>query len=170
MRTRTTGLRGFVAIAAASVLVLGACGTSGGGGSKQAQTSPGFAECDQKPNECNTGPTKQGGTITVALEKKIQNWNTIDADGNTFETGLINNAILQVPYHQLPDNSVAWNKVLLKEEPKLVKDDPQTIQYKIKDEAVWNDGTPISAKDFIMYWKFTNGKDCPDCTPASTTG
>jgi peptide/nickel transport system substrate-binding protein len=170
MRTRTTGLRGFVAIAAASVLVLGACGTSGGGGSNQAQTSPGFAECDQKPNECNTGPTKQGGTITVALEKKIQNWNTIDADGNTFETGLINNAILQVPYHQLPDNSVAWNKVLLKEEPKLVKDDPQTIQYKIKDEAVWNDGTPISAKDFIMYWKFTNGKDCPDCTPASTTG
>ena len=65
MRTRTTGLRGFVAIAAASVLVLGACGTSGGGGSNQAQTSPGFAECDQKPNECNTGPTKQGGTITT---------------------------------------------------------------------------------------------------------
>jgi peptide/nickel transport system substrate-binding protein len=65
---------------------------------------------------------------------------------------------------------VAWNKVLLSEEPKIVKDDPQTLQYKIKPEAVWNDGTPISAKDFIMYWKFTNGKDCPDCTPASTTG
>jgi peptide/nickel transport system substrate-binding protein len=170
MRTRTTGPRGFVAIAAASVLVLGACGTSGGGGNKPAQTSPGFAECDQKPNECNTGPTKQGGTITVALEKKIQNWNTIDADGNTFETGLINNAILQVPYHQLPDNSVAWNKVLLSEEPKIIKDDPQTIQYKIKPEAVWNDGTPMTAKDFIMYWKFTNGEACPDCTPASTTG
>lgn len=170
MRTRSTGLRGFVAIAAASVLVLSACGTGGGDNNNTQQTSPGFAECETKPNECNTGPTKQGGTITVALEKKIQNWNTQDADGNTFEVGLINNAILQVPYHQLPDNSVAWNKVLLAEEPKLIKDDPQTVQYKIKPEAVWDDGTPISAKDFIYYWKTGNGKDCPDCTPASTTG
>jgi peptide/nickel transport system substrate-binding protein len=170
MRTRSTGLRGFVAIAAASVLVLGACGTGGGGGNNTQQTSPGFAECETKPNECNTGPTKQGGTITVALEKKIQNWATFDADGNTFETGLINNAILQVPYHQLPDNSVAWNKVLLAEEPKVTQDDPQTVQYKIKPEAVWDDGTAISAKDFIFYWKITNGTDCPDCTPASTTG
>jgi peptide/nickel transport system substrate-binding protein len=170
MRTRSTGLRGFVAIAAASVLVLSACGTEGGGGTDTQQTSPGFAECETKPNECNTGPTKQGGTITVALEKKIQNWNTQDADGNTFETGLINNAILQVPYHQLPDNSVAWNKVLLAEEPKLTNQDPQTIQYKIKPEAVWNDGTPITAKDFIYYWKTGNGTSCPDCTPASTTG
>jgi peptide/nickel transport system substrate-binding protein len=170
MRTRSTGLRGFVAIAATSVLVLSACGTSGGGGTDKAQTSPGFAECETKPNECNTGPTKQGGTITVALEKKIQNWATFDADGNTFETGLINNAVLQVPYHQLPDNSVAWNKVLLAEEPKVVSNDPQTVEYKIKPEAVWDDGTPISAKDFIFYWKITNGKDCPDCTPASTTG
>jgi peptide/nickel transport system substrate-binding protein len=170
MRTRSTGLRGLVAIAATSVLALSACGTSGGDGDNQAQTSPGFAECEQKPNECNTGPTKQGGTIVVALEKKIQNWNTVDADGNTFETGLINNAILQVPYNQQPDNSVSWNKNLLSEEPKVLSQDPQTVQYKIKKEAVWDDGTPISAKDFQFHWKIANNKDCPECTPASTTG
>jgi peptide/nickel transport system substrate-binding protein len=170
MRTRSTRLRGLVAIAAASVLALSACGTSGGDGDKPDQASPGFAECEQKPNECNTGETKQGGTIVVGLEKKIQNWNTQDADGNTFETGLILNAILPVPYVQQPNNSVAWNKNLLAEEPKVTNQEPQTVQYKIKKEAVWSDGTPISAKDFIYYWKAANGTDCLDCTPASSTG
>jgi len=169
MRTRSTGLRGFVAIAAASVLVLGACGTSGGGGNT-AQTSPGFAECDQKPTECNTGPTKQGGTITVAIEKKISNWNILDSDGATFETVLVMNGLSPVPYLQLPDNTLGWNKNLFTEEPKLIKDEPQAVQYKIKPEAVWSDGTPISAKDFIFNWKTNNGTDCTDCTPASTTG
>jgi peptide/nickel transport system substrate-binding protein len=170
MRTRSTGLRGLMAIAAASVLVLTACGTSGGGNKPAQTTSPGFAECDAKPNECNSGPTKQGGTITVALEKKIQNWHTQSSEGATFETGLINNALVQVPYHQMPDITLAWNKVLLAEEPKVLKDDPQTVQYKIKPEAVWNDGTPISAKDFIFDWKTLNGTDCPECDAASTTG
>jgi peptide/nickel transport system substrate-binding protein len=170
MRTRTTGLRGFVAIAAASVLVLGACGTSGGGDKKPEQASPGFAECDQKPNECNSGPTKQGGTITVAIEKKIQDWNTLSDEGATFETGLVNNALVQVPFHQMPDISLAWNKVLFTEEPKVIKDDPQTIQYKIKPEAVWSDGTPITDKDFIFNWKTNNGESCPGCNSSSTTG
>jgi peptide/nickel transport system substrate-binding protein len=45
-----------------------------------------------------------------------------------------------------------------------------TVVYKLKKEAVWDDGTPMTVKDFQMYWKFNNGKDCADCTPAGTTG
>jgi peptide/nickel transport system substrate-binding protein len=169
MRTRSKRLGGLVAIAAASVLVIGACGSEGGGGNQQ-QTSPGFATCETNPNGCNSGPTKPGGSIVVALEKKIQNWNTHDADGNTFETGEVMNGLLPSPYVAQPNNSVAWNQDLLVEEPKLSSTSPQTVQYKLRPEAVWDDGTPISAKDFIYYWKALNGTDCPDCTPASTTG
>ena len=97
MRTRSKGLGGFVAIAAASVLAIGACGSSGGGGTKQ-QSSPGFAACEEKPNECNNGPTKAGGSIVVALEKTISNWNTFDGDGNTFETGQVMNGLVPSPY------------------------------------------------------------------------
>jgi peptide/nickel transport system substrate-binding protein len=169
MRTRSKGLGGFVAIAAASVLAIGACGTSGGGGTKQ-QSSPGFAACEEKPNDCNNGPTKAGGSIVVALEKTISNWNTFDSDGNTFETAQVMNALVPSPFLAQPNNSVTWNKTLLSEEPKITNDNPQTVVYKIKKEAVWDDGTPIDVKDFQLYWKLNNGKDCTECTPASTTG
>jgi peptide/nickel transport system substrate-binding protein len=170
MRTRSKGLGGFVAIAAATVLAISACGSSGGSGDKQAQSSPGFAACEEKPNTCNNGPTKQGGSIVVALEKTVSNWNTFDSDGNTFETAQVMNGLVPSPYIAQPDNSVAWNKTLLAEEPKVTNQSPQTIVYKLKKEAVWDDGTPIDNKDFELYWKLNNGKDCPDCTPASTTG
>jgi peptide/nickel transport system substrate-binding protein len=169
MRTRSTRLRGLVAIAAVSVLGLSACGTSGGG-DKPAQTSVGFAECETKPNECNSGPKKAGGTLTVITEKKIQNWNVADSDGNTLDTGQIMNAILPIPFVALPNNTRGWNKDLFSEEPKVTSESPQTMQYKIKKEAVWNDGTPITYKDFQMHWKWSNGRDCPDCSPPDTTG
>jgi peptide/nickel transport system substrate-binding protein len=35
--------------------------------------------------------------------------------------------------------------------------DPQTIVYQIKQNAVWSDGTPVSADDFEYLWKNLNG-------------
>jgi peptide/nickel transport system substrate-binding protein len=168
MRTRSKRLGGLVAIAAASVLVISACGTSGGGDKQQ--SSPGFAACEEKPNECNNGPTKPGGSIVVALEKGLPNFNTLDSEGNVFEAGQVMNAVTLTPFTNQPDNSVKWNKNFLAEEPKLLSTTPQTVQYKLRNEAVWDDGTPVSAKDFQWNWKSLNGKDCPKCTPASTSG
>ena len=31
--------------------------------------------------------------------------------------------------------------------------DPFTITYRIRDEAIWNDGTPVSARDFVFTWR-----------------
>ena len=170
MRTRSTRLRGLVAFAAVSVLALSACGTSGGGGNEGSESSPGFAECEQKPNDCNTGPVKDGGSLTIMSEKSIQDWNVISADGNTADTTLITNALIPQPFFSKPNGDIGWNENLLAEEPKLLKNDPQTWQYKIKPEAVWSDGTQITAKDFQYHWKVANGTDCPDCDPASDTG
>jgi len=170
MRTRSTRLRGLVAFAAVSVLALSACGTSGGGENKGPESSPGFAECEQKPNDCNTGPVKDGGSITIMNEKGIQDWNTISGDGNTADTTVITNALYPTPTYARPNSEVGWNTDLLVEEPKLLKPDPQTFQYKIKPEAVWSDGTQITVKDFQYHWKVANGTDCPECDPASSTG
>ena len=170
MRIRSKRLHGLVAIAAASVLVLGACSTKSGSDGEKTASSAGFAECDSKPNTCNSGPTKKGGSIVVALEKTISNWLTWDADGNTFETGEVLNGVAPSAFITMPDNTVQYNSDLFSEEPKATSQSPLTIQYKIKPEAVWSDGTPISAKDFIYLWKTNNGKDCPDCTLAGTTG
>jgi peptide/nickel transport system substrate-binding protein len=168
MRTRTTRLRGLVAIATVTVLALSACGESGGG-EKGPQSSPGFAECEQKPNDCNTGPVKEGGSITVMAEKAVQDWNTISSDGNTLDTNAIIAGVYPGAFFSKPNGDIGWNQDLFVEEPKITKNDPQTWQYKIKPEAVWNDGSQITGKDFQLVWKWSNGKDC-DCDVASATG
>lgn len=169
MRTRTTRLRGLVAVAAVSVLVLSACGESGSG-EKGPESSPGFAECEQKPNDCNTGPTKDGGSITVMAEKGVQDWNTISSDGNTLDTNAIIAGVYPGSFFSKPNGDIGHNQDLFAEEPKLTSKEPQAWQYKIKPAAVWNDGTPITGKDFQMVWKWSNGKDCPGCDVASGTG
>ncbi|MGH3799857.1 MAG: ABC transporter family substrate-binding protein, partial [Pseudonocardiaceae bacterium] len=68
-----------------------------------------------------------------------------------------------------PDRTVVMSDTLL-ESAKVTNTNPQTIVYKIKTDAVWSDGTPITADDFVYNWKVQNGRDCPNCTPATTAG
>jgi peptide/nickel transport system substrate-binding protein len=55
-----------------------------------------------------------------------------------------------------PDYSVQLNKELM-DSAEQTSTDPQTIVYKIRQEAVWSDGTPVSADDFVYEWKNLNG-------------
>jgi peptide/nickel transport system substrate-binding protein len=161
--------RAALALGLATAVAAAGC-SSNPGGDNQTQFSPGFAECEAKPNTCNSGPTKPGGTFIMAIEKTLPNWNTFDGDGNTYETAQVMSGVLPSAFNVAPDSSVFYNSDLLAEEPRLTSTSPQTIQYKIKPSAVWSDGTPISVRDFQYFWRSNNGKDCPDCTPAATTG
>jgi len=42
---------------------------------------------------------------------------------------------------------------------------PQTVVYKIKPEAVWDDGTPIDAADFTYAWKTRTAWTAPTARP-----
>lgn len=165
-KRRVTGL---VAIAAASLLAVGACSTGNGGSGESKNTSAGFADCEKKPNDCNSGPTKKGGTYTAAMEKTIPNWNVFDSDGNTFESAQVMNGLLPQVYIVYPDLTPHLNEDLVTSAD-VTSQSPFTITYKVKPEAVWSDGTPIGYDDFVFFWKTQNGKDCPQCTPASTVG
>ena len=48
---------------------------------------------------------------------------------------------------------------LLAEEPTLdngdITQDPFTIKFKINPDAVWDDGSPITSKDFEFTWHAT---------------
>src|SRR5262249_43494939 len=77
--------------------------------------------------------------------------------------------ILPNAFNTNPDFSVVVNTDMLSSAEQ-TSASPQTIVYKIKPDAVWNDGTPISADDFIYAWQTENGKDCKDCAAASTAG
>jgi peptide/nickel transport system substrate-binding protein len=148
MRAKLLPALAVVALAAA------ACGgTSGDEGSK---------------TPTNTVEVKDGGSITYASEKNPTNFNTLSSDGNTFDTQVIVNPVFPSTFDAQPDFSVKMNKDLLVSAD-VTADEPETITYKINPKAVWSDGTPISADDFIYAWTTANGKDA-GYSPASTSG
>jgi peptide/nickel transport system substrate-binding protein len=61
-----------------------------------------------------------------------------------------------VAFHLTPDFKVMMNEDLL-DSAEQTNENPQTVVYKIKRTAVWSDGTPVSADDFIYLWKNLNG-------------
>ncbi|MDQ4116294.1 MAG: ABC transporter family substrate-binding protein, partial [Actinomycetota bacterium] len=110
---------------------------------------------------------QQGGQITFAIEKNIPNWNVNSADGNVFETGMATKAYLPYAFGNTPDLKLELNTDLM-ESATLVN--PTTIVYKIKPNAVWSDGTPISAADFSYGWKMQSPTQCPECETAGNGG
>lgn len=184
MRVQRSALtRGFT-LAAGLTLVLAACSSGGGGGGSGSGKggSAGLSACSTqgKANTCNSGATKAGGTFTYVVEKNIQQWNVQDTNGNTFENAEVLEVVLPQVFIPQPDFSVKLNTDVVTSATQ-TSTNPQTIVYKINPKASWNDGTPISADDFIYYWRTNNGKDCPlppasdstqtkGCLPSSTAG
>ena len=125
----------------AFALVIAAC--SGGGGGGGGTGSSGTA-------------IKDGGTLSYAADQEPTgfNYNTSKDNG----TSVLNVTINMFPpvFRLHPDYSVQLNKELM-DSAEQTSTDPQTIVYKIKQEAVWSDGTPVSADDFVYVWKNLNG-------------
>lgn len=168
MRT-SKRLTGLIALAASSLLVVAACSSKSGNKQQGPQYSPGYAECQTKPDDCNSGPRKAGGQLVLAIGKKLPNFNVNADDGNLVESVETMNLIMPSAFIFLPSGKAAWNQDLFTEEPKVTSDSPQTVVYKIKPTAKWDDGTAISADDFIYAWKTLNGHD-KNLNPAGTTG
>jgi peptide/nickel transport system substrate-binding protein len=138
---------GFLTLA----LVLAACG--GGGG------------------DAGGGPTtaiKDGGTLSYAADQEPTGFNNNTSKDNG--TSVLNVVINMFPpvFRLHPDYSVKLNTELMDSAAQTATD-PQTIVYKIKQEAVWSDGTPVSADDFVYLWKNLNGS-IEGNDVASTTG
>ncbi|RZT84048.1 peptide/nickel transport system substrate-binding protein [Pseudonocardia sediminis] len=157
-----------VAVGGAVTLLLSACGGGGGGGS--ALASGNLADCPTNLNACNTVPAdqvQQGGQITFAIEKNIDNWNVISSEGNVFETGMATKAFLPYTFGTTPDLKSALNTNLMVSADQT---NPTTLVYKIKPNAAWDDGKPIDANDFVYGWKVQNPKTCPECETAGNGG
>lgn len=167
-----SGTRRAVLAAALTVALACCAGPNPTGPAAQRHTGTVFATCDANPNTCNLaepGKLRQGGQLSYAIDKNISNWNLLSSHGNVVETGWVLSGLLPRTFITAPDLTVAMNSELL-DSAKVTATYPETIVYKIKPNAVWSDGTPITADDFIYNWKVQNGRDCPDCGAAGTAG
>ena len=94
------------------------------------------------------GDVQEGGTLVIGAEQEpTEGLNTSLACCALAWGTWIQNEIFEGAYENQPDFSYAPN--LIEGEAELTED-PFTLTYHIKDEAAWNDGTPISADDFAF--------------------
>jgi peptide/nickel transport system substrate-binding protein len=101
-------------------------------------------------------PIKQGGTIRFAADSEPPGFNP-----NTSKDALpaVWNVVINMypqPFHTHPDFTVKMDDTFL-DSAELISTDPQTVVYKIKQNAVWSDGIPVTADDFIYLWRNSNG-------------
>jgi peptide/nickel transport system substrate-binding protein len=68
-----------------------------------------------------------------------------------------------------PDLKATLNSDLM-ESAEQTKTNPQTLVYKIKQNASWDDGTPINFDDFKYLKDVSDGTTCPKCGAASSAG
>lgn len=157
----------MAALAGVALIVAG-CGSSGKGSGAQAQTTANAGQ-----NQIKTMPydqVKQGGNLNYPLSSAIVNFNTNEIDGNTLDTVDVMNAVLPTLFLTDAVNHFRYNPDYLTGEPTVADvNGHQTVTYEINPKAVWLDGSPITAADFIAQWKALNGKNGA-YKPVATTG
>jgi peptide/nickel transport system substrate-binding protein len=144
----------WIVLIFALALVAAACGGGGGGGGGGSNSG--------------SNNIKQGGNLNYAADQEPTGFNMNTSKDNGTSVLWVMNRVYPSVYHSRPDYTVVLDTDLM-ESAELTNQNPQTITYKIKPNAVWSDGTPVSADDFIYNWKNQNGSD-KKADAASTTG
>jgi peptide/nickel transport system substrate-binding protein len=163
MRTKLTTLV-VVGAVASLVLALGACG----GDEDGAAAGRGFEDCAEDPNTCNSGDRQEGGEIVWTLDQSPDGYFPWSPEGGSVYTLQAIQGILPYTGQFMPDGEYQQNMDLLAEEPQIGGEDPVQTSWRIRDEAVWDDGTPVTADDVIMTWKMSTEADaghCAGCRP-----
>ncbi|WP_432831502.1 ABC transporter family substrate-binding protein [Dactylosporangium sp. CA-092794] len=162
-------MRASIVVVAAGLL-LGAC-TFGDSAKPSPTATIGFADCEQNPTTCNGGDIKLGGSYTYGLAQPITSWNVNTREGNTPATKQALAGLLPQVFKIDPQGRLQLNEDLVSFAD-ITNQNPETVVYKIRPDAVWSDGIPVTADDFILAWKQNSGNPahCTACTPASTSG
>jgi peptide/nickel transport system substrate-binding protein len=157
MNRKMTALGAAAAFGVAGLLVLSAC----------APTTPNEepADPDNLPavgwTEVDPSTLAQGGTLNLAVSSiptDAGNWNP-----NTTEGAEVDPIAVEAPSTgQMiklkadgswePDTNYA-------ESVELVSEDPQTVEVKLNKDAVWEDGSALTATDYEATFAALSGKD-----------
>jgi peptide/nickel transport system substrate-binding protein len=111
---------------------------------------------------------RDGGTLRLPLDLLPSNFNPNQVDGATIGLDSIDQAVLPELFTATADGGVKPNPDYLTSAT-VTSTAPQTITYVINPKATWNDGKPITWRDFQAYWQALNGSN-PNYQIASTTG
>ena len=130
--------------AAAAIGIAAFTLTACGGGSTASSGGSGSASA-----------VKSGGSMTMALDENLAGFNINTSAASEYVLQEILDVVWPQPYIVNAALQPVLNTELLTSVK--VTTNPQTITYNINPKAVWQDGVPIDADDFIYNWQAQSG-------------
>jgi len=108
------------------------------------------------PGTGSGGPVKSGGTLTFALDEDVTGFNSILEGDNEFVLVEMQDQTLPRVFVVQPNLKPTLDTQFVTSAT-VTKTNPQTIVYQINPKAVWSDGVPINADDFVYNWHAESG-------------
>ena len=109
--------------------------------------------------------------MTVGIDKAPTGCNPNTASGDTWADRLLLEPVLPSAFTVTPSDQAVYNSALITQ-AELQGTNPQTVVYTINPKAVWSDGTPVTAADFVYTWEQERGTVGPlgaATTPTAAT-
>jgi peptide/nickel transport system substrate-binding protein len=110
----------------------------------------------------------RGGSIALGISQSPTGCNPHTPVGDSPATRLLLGAVLPSPFTISPNGSPTPNPNLIVQS-ELVNTKPETIVYTLNPRAVWSDGVPITATDFVYAWEQQRGEPEVDSTTVAST-
>ncbi|MDJ0384775.1 ABC transporter family substrate-binding protein [Streptomyces sp. G-G2] len=149
----------LIALAAAvsATLTVSACDSSGTD-AKPAAKEAAPAVDGQSTNAQPVSALKQGGSVKIAIDQWITQYNVNQVDGQQGDAAEIARTVLPHLFYADAKGVGQPNTAFLVS-AKVVSTSPQVVEYQLAPKAKWSDGTPLGWKDFEAQWKALNGSD-----------
>ena len=103
--------------------------------------------------------------MVIGLEQELTNFNNLTAGDQLLAGRQIIRAVWPTCVRTRPDFS--FEPYFCETLPTIINEDPLVVEYRLRDDATWSDGTPVSSDDMVFYFENCNDSD-DDC--ANTSG
>jgi peptide/nickel transport system substrate-binding protein len=108
------------------------------------------------------------GTLTVGIDRSPTGCNPNSAAGNTWADRLVLGPVLPSTFFVNANDQAVYDPATITQ-AELQSTTPETVVYTINPKAVWSDGKPVTAEDFIYTWEEERGTTGPVGPPVSAT-
>ncbi len=157
MRIRSAKALGALAtIGVAALIVSGCAAGNTAGPSGSASNSEALPSVDW--DSATADEIADGGTLNLAIDALPVNYNNFEIDGNEVNTNTVLSATQGGPIRITTDGQPELNPDYASS-VELVSEDPQVVEMKLNPKAVWEDGTPVTVKDWQATWQADNGSN-----------
>ena len=149
-----------------STLLATACGNDDS--STPASQQPAAQEPTAAPEATDApapAPDGEPTSVVIGLEQELTNFNNLTAGDSLLAGRQVIRAVWPACVRTRPDFS--FEPYFCETLPTIITDDPLVVEYRLRADANWSDGTPVSSDDMVFYFENCNDPE-DDC--AGTSG